>query len=146
MLDLANKVLFTSEMEDQPAVFRQTLSFLNNYIIYHFAAEEAAMAQFRYPGARYHTEFHDGLRWRSGEIITQATSEGVSEEVKEESYLLIEDWLIYHTLQTDRELAVFLQERARGGGIVHLPDIKALKSSGLLPMDFDEAVASGMTV
>ncbi len=144
LLNLANKVLFTDGLDKEPAFFHQTLSFLNNYIIYHFAAEEAAMDQFGYPRARFHIEFHDRLRRESAEIIARARPEGGSKEVKAAIYLLLEDWLIYHIRETDHELATFLQDRAPKRDVVRLQDIRALKSSGRLPKDFDETVAAGL--
>jgi len=144
LLDLANEVLY-GDLDEEPLLFQRALSFLSNYIIYHFTAEEAAMTESGYPRARFHQEFHDRLRRAFSALVTQAANEGVSKALKLAIYFLLEDWLLYHIRETDRELAAFLRDTSPGGTIRRLPEIRPLKASGALPAEFDERVLAGVS-
>ena len=132
LLDLANRVIEASE-DASPAIFHRTLIFLVNYAVDHFAAEEAAMDQTAYPGARFHREFHDRLRRETAGIVAQAKQEGSSKKVQLAVQFMLEDWLIYHIRETDRELANHLRTHSQGATILYLPVVRERKTNDAIP-------------
>jgi hemerythrin len=141
LLALANQVLDTPD-EASPATFLRAVSFLARYIVDHFAAEEAVMAQAGYPGARFHLEFHARLRRETAEIVTCSQREGASKKVKLAVSFMLEDWLIYHIRETDRELANFLRDHSAGGTVLRLPEIRPLRSTGDGAGSIETAIAA----
>ena len=139
LLDLANRVIEAPE-DASPAIFHRALSFLANYIVDHFAAEEAAMDQTAYPGARFHREFHDRLRRETAGIVALAKQEGSSKKVKLTVQFMLEDWLIYHIRETDRELANHLRSHSPGATILYLPVVRERKTKDAIPEDVEPAI------
>jgi len=141
LLALANQILDTPD-EASPAIFLRAVSFLARYIIDHFAAEEAVMAQAEYPGTRFHLEFHDRLRRETAEIVRRSQREGASKSTKLAVSFMLEDWLIYHIRETDRDLANFLRDRSVGGKVLRLPDISPLRGAGNDAEGIETAIAA----
>jgi hemerythrin len=139
LFGLANEVLEASDLEANPAPFQRAVAFLASYTIHHFAAEEAAMAESGYPGARFHMEFHDRLRRECAAIVARTKREGVRKEIKLSISFMLEDWLIYHIRETDRELAGFLRDHSPGATIPHLPDVRTVRESEVIPAGLDES-------
>jgi hemerythrin len=139
LLALANQVLETPD-EASPAIFVRAVSFLARYVIDHFAAEEAVMAG--YAGARFHMEFHDRLRRETAEIVACSQREGASKKTKLSVSFMLEDWLIYHIRETDRELANFLRDHSAGGKVSRLPDIRTLQGAGDGAASIETAIAA----
>ena len=84
------------------------LSFLQTYALTHFGEEEEAMRETHYPGYARHKAQHDGFlrdllhltrdqEKRSGPGVTAVR---LGEWV--------EDWLVAHVMETDREMARYL--------------------------------------
>jgi len=122
-----------------PALFRHAVSFFASYVIDHFAAEEAAMADTRYSGARFHKDLHDRLRRECAAIVAHSKRKGMCKVIKLSIYFMLEDWLIYHIRETDHELAGFLRDHSPGATILHLPDVRTVRESGVIPSGFDES-------
>jgi hypothetical protein len=54
-------------------------------------------------------------------------------------YFMLEDWLIYHIRETDRELAGFLRDQSPRATIPQLPDVRVVREAGLIPAGFDQS-------
>jgi hemerythrin len=143
LLDLANRVIEASE-DAPPAIFHRALTFLVNYTVDHFAAEEAAMDRTAYPGARFHREFHDRLRREIAGIVAQAKQEGSSKKAQLAVQFMLEDWLIYHIRETDRDLANHLRNHSPGATILYLPAVRERKSNAATPEDVEPAIKAAV--
>jgi hemerythrin len=134
LLDLANRVIEAAE-EASPAIFDRALSFLAQYIVDHFAAEEVAMEQTAYPGARFHREFHERLRRQTAGMVAQAKQDGSSGKVKLAVQSMLEDWLIFHMRETDRDLADHLRNHSLGATILYLSVAREREPIDIIPED-----------
>lgn len=81
--------------------------FLDEYIVYHFEAEEQAMSKYDYPGAFLHTAEHtnfiediSALR----EEFEKNASSGLVIKVQRQ----VVDWLLNHIGGPDKKLGAFL--------------------------------------
>ena len=135
---LANAVVYSENLERSPDQFRHAVRSLVAYLDCRLRSEEQVMSRTGYPSRLFHTAFHEHIRYQAGEIAARAERQGDREETKDAIYLMIEDWLVYHVLTADRELARFLGEARPMGSIARLPSIRALKPEGSLPSDVDE--------
>jgi hemerythrin-like metal-binding protein len=93
----------TSDEETQ----HQVLGELIRCTMAHFAAEEAAMESFGYPGLRQHQQEHQDL---TSEVLDYTATSGrelTEAAIGLESYA--HHFLTWHILQSDRRLADFLR-------------------------------------
>jgi hemerythrin-like metal-binding protein len=138
LFDMANEILFDGRLEEDPAKFRHAVALLFSYLEYHFASEELAMLDQNYASRRFHAAFHDHVRREARAISAKLAEEASLDEVKSEIFFVLEDWVVYHAGDADRQLATYLRESAPAGTVPHLPGIRPLKACGSIPADFDE--------
>ena len=98
------------------------------------------MDQTAYPGARFHRKFHDRLRRETAGIVAQAKQEGSSKKAQLAVQFMLEDWLIYHIRETDRELANHLRNHSSGATILYLPVVRERKTKDAIPEDVEPAI------
>ena len=137
LLELANQVVKPSAIKSDGPMFEGALKFLEEYVIYHFAAEEYAMAESDYPNIIHHNQLHSTFRKDVAAFVAQASREGDSKDLRLKVSFAIENWLLEHIRITDRDLAQFLKQQGRAVS-VRLPDARTLKTAGKLPEDFNE--------
>jgi hemerythrin-like metal-binding protein len=103
---------------EEPASAKQALSFLADYVLSDFKTEEALMRQHHYPFAdehqRQHLTFADNFTKLRGAI---ESGKYHPLYLTFRVQLLLVDWLINHTAQTDRHLARFLHNLERQGSL-----------------------------
>lgn len=103
---------------EEPAAARQALGFLADYALGHFKTEESLMHQNHYPFAEEHTRQHRTF----AEYFAKLRGE-IESGKRHPLYLvfrvqlLLVDWIINHTAQTDRHLARFLHNLERTGNL-----------------------------
>ena len=102
------------------------------------------MLQRSYNRRRFHSAFHDHIRREAQDVAARLSREGGFEEARQAIFFMLEDWVVYHVADADRQLAAYLGEHAQGGVPARLPDIRPLKAAGALGPDFDESVLVGV--
>jgi hemerythrin len=112
------------------------LTFLSNYVDYHFAAEENVMHSTGYERAEQHQHWHNTFRKEVASLVEQARTEGVSKGLKLKLSFAIENWLLDHIRITDRQLAQHLVHQS-GLRVIELPSPKALVISGKISENID---------
>lgn len=143
LFDMGNRVLeaASGKIVDD-AVFGEALMFLDGYIIYHFAAEEHVMRGAGYPRYAAHRQWHERFRKEVSDLVALAQGKETSTALAARLAFMMEEWLIEHIRITDRDLAVFLQQK-KDGALMLLPTVETLKMSGELPDDLDERFVQG---
>jgi hemerythrin len=141
---MANEILFSDELAQSHDLFRRAVTFLVSYVEYHFASEELAMFQSSYNRRRFHAAFHDHVRREAQDIADRMKHDAHFEETRQAIFFMLEDWVVYHVVDADRQLATHLGEDSPAGTLARLPDIRPLKAAGALAADFDERVLVGV--
>jgi hemerythrin len=94
---------------------RQTLNFLRDYVIFHFADEEQAMARQGFPQAvahkAQHQEFSEQLVGLREKLLSGDRDVAVMAQTK--AWLV--DWWLEHINQVDREMAAYLLRHPSAG-------------------------------
>jgi hemerythrin len=139
MFEMANRVVAATFDGKQIELFQETLSFLQGYVLYHFAAEEHVMKKTGYPRYEPHRNWHEQFRQKVSGYMNRAQTRGISRELTLEISYAIEDWLKEHIRITDKDLASHLNAHEDKTAI-ELPTPGTLKKTGELPMDFNEDV------
>jgi hemerythrin len=94
------------------------LGYLGEYVVTHFEAEEALMAELAYPSAAAHTAEHarftrEFVRMRDGFARAGPDAELVARVRRE-----VCDWVIRHVTEADRQLAAFVRGSGERAGAV----------------------------
>jgi len=90
----------------------RTLAFLQQYVEFHFAAEERFMAEQRFPGLERHREEHAWLLQAVGEIEADHRRDGPTAGATARVERFLSDWVRTHIGVTDLGMARFVR-RAR---------------------------------
>jgi hemerythrin len=144
LLDLANEVVTFQAGTMHPELFDQALTFLLGYSAYHFVAEEAVMTELEYPERDRHFDNHRRLQRAVADVVAEARIKGATEACKGEVARFLNDWIVHHIRESDREMATFLRSRPIDPKAITLPDVNSLKSCRALMPDFDEEIAAGV--
>ncbi len=83
------------------------IAFLQDYVITHFRAEEAAMETASYPACGAHRAEHAQFISQIGELEQKLTHEGAGVHVVLLTIRTAVDWLVNHIRRTDRQFAGF---------------------------------------
>jgi hemerythrin-like metal-binding protein len=94
---------------DGVAALKTVLQKLTNYAAEHFAAEEALMAQYDFPGLSTHRDRHEEFRDKLAEFMDAHSAAKAGAPVTVLLYL--QDWLKNHLLKTDKQYSNFLNAR-----------------------------------
>jgi hemerythrin len=97
--------------QDKDAV-ASYLSFLREYVAYHFAAEEREMLTHGYPGLAKHESEHVQFKNRVNQLYDSFLAHGVTIPILVAAISSSGEWLVNHIHKTDKALAAFLLERS----------------------------------
>jgi hemerythrin len=109
LFDLVNRLFYSMQAAASDKKIRQVLAELIRYTMTHFAAEEAAMEAYGYPGLNEHRQEHEKLTAQVLEFIERYHTG----HAKISSSLLdfLQNWLTGHILGSDHDFAQFLFSR-----------------------------------
>jgi hemerythrin len=138
LIELGNRVVAPTAIDNDPALFQEALGFLAAYVDYHFASEEHVMRESGYPHYQQHLAWHHRFRQEVAEFVRQEHAHGDSKPLRLKVSFAIEDWLLAHIQIMDAALAKFLRQQ-RGGTVIKFPDVRTLQEAGAITHDFNEA-------
>jgi hemerythrin len=111
LINRVNALLDACNQQKENEEIGKYLSFLREYVAYHFAAEERTMTEQRYPGLKQHEEEHEAFKARVHDLYRSYTGRGVSIPTLVMTIRSSCDWLVNHIMKTDRAMADFLKTR-----------------------------------
>jgi hemerythrin len=88
---------------------RETLKFLNDYVIFHFGEEEKIMTEHNYPDYPNHKAQHEFFTKSLEEIKEQFEAKGPTVDLVIRTNRFLTDWLINHIRKIDKVLGSFLK-------------------------------------
>ena len=91
------------------------LSFLESYVIEHFAAEEKIQRDYIYPGYKDHKAIHDAFMTDVANLKQQFAEKGPSLTMVLTTKETVVDWLIHHIMKVDRQLGDYLKQSGYKG-------------------------------
>jgi hemerythrin len=111
---LLNRLSELSEAVDQRLGSGQivrTLSFLSEYVDFHFGTEEKHMTANDYPGYEGHKAAHEEFKATLARLSEDFEEEGATTGLAESINTLLINWFLKHILAVDQELGRFCNER-----------------------------------
>lgn len=131
LFHLANSAVEGGGEDGSDKQFFAALSFLSDYIQFHFAAEESAMEQSNFPERELHRRAHQHFREVIGELVEDALETAQIADLRQRLSELISGWLTAHIRQADKTLAAHLRRHALDG-IGGWPSADELLASGAI--------------
>lgn len=93
---------------------KDTMYFMQEYVITHFADEEAYMEEINYPDIEEHKKIHINFKEGVFNYVNRLETEGYSEELAQEFGAKIMAWLIMHVAATDQKIGEYVRNKEEG--------------------------------
>ncbi len=87
------------------------VAFLTDYVVFHFGTEEKHMDRFKYSSAAQHKAQHEQFVTVFTKLKGRLISEGINDQLVQETKELVVDWLVKHIKFSDRALGMFLRHK-----------------------------------
>ena len=110
LIGLANQVLGACYVGQGGAIIADVVDQLIDYTRYHFDREIDILEKYDYPDLAMHRREHDDLIKRVLQIKARIDDEK-ADEISLETMLFLQDWLINHVMEHDRDYGAFLRQR-----------------------------------
>ncbi len=94
---------------------KATMSFMQEYVLVHFKAEEALQKAISYPDLEAHKEAHDDLKQTVADYTEIFATEGYLEETVQAFGAKLMTWLIMHVGVADQKIGEYLKQQQQGG-------------------------------
>ena len=106
----ANEVASDEVMADDTK-FHEALDNLEEYVHYHFRAEEHAINIYDYDGLEKHKTQHRRLMKEVAELFIRTKREGASKGLKVELQYMFADCIVLHIKEWDKPFAAFMKTK-----------------------------------
>lgn len=94
---------------------KETMAFMQEYVVIHFQAEEAYQAKINYPDMENHLKIHRDFKKMVDDYVIALDGNGYSQETIQELAGKLMAWLIMHVAQTDQKIGEYV--KSQGGEI-----------------------------
>ena len=109
LISKINNLLDAVESSQEQATAMRMLNFLNDYVVYHFEAEENLQKEVGYPGLADHQKQHEALKQTVADLTEMLTEEeGSSPAFVEQLNKKVVEWLYKHIEGYDRSVAEYI--------------------------------------
>ena len=93
----------------------ETLVFLVNYAVRHFADEEALQILYDFPDYENHKKKHDDFKVTVTELVERFKNSASPEELNNDINKIVVRWLIQHIQREDRKIGEHIRRSAPKG-------------------------------
>lgn len=99
------------EWEDKLPKVKETMEFMQSYVVTHFDDEEAYQQEIGYPYAEEHREVHENFKAEVGEFAAKFEAEGYLEDSVQQFAGKLLAWLINHVAAMDQKIGDFVRSK-----------------------------------
>ncbi|WP_031514732.1 bacteriohemerythrin [Desulfofalx alkaliphila] len=100
-----------TDWEEKLAQVKETMAFMQEYVIFHFDDEEAYQESINYPDLENHKKAHAKFKASVGQYAERLDKEGYSEELVQEFGGKLMTWLIMHVAAMDQKIGEYVQSQ-----------------------------------
>ena len=93
--------------EEKLIAVKETMSFMQEYVVTHFHDEEVYHEQINYPGIEEHKEAHRKFKQAVSDYAVRMETEGYTEDLVQEFGGKLMTWLIMHVAVMDQRLGEY---------------------------------------
>ena len=117
-VDMQHKQLFQQvsdliaacEAGSDIAKLQDTLIFLVNYAVRHFADEEALQLEYNYPDYENHKQMHEDFKKTVGELVQRFKDSGSSDVLRSDLNKILARWLVIHIKTEDKKIGEYIRK------------------------------------
>ena len=107
-----NEFLSAIKDNSETTILESTLAKFMEYSRIHFSTEEKYMQRVKYPSYALHRKIHESFvvktRYYAG-LLSKHKKDDLAQEI----WNFIKDWMVNHILIEDKKIKVFIEERQR---------------------------------
>ncbi|WP_423229824.1 bacteriohemerythrin [Clostridium aceticum] len=93
---------------------KETMVFMQEYVVVHFDDEEMYQEKIQYPDLDEHKQKHIQFKEAVGNYVKRFNEEGYSEELVQEFSGKLVAWLIMHVAAMDQKIGEYVDTQERG--------------------------------
>lgn len=97
--------------EDRLNKAKETLEFLQGYVIFHFEDEEKYQESINYPDLEIHREAHKNFKAGIDEYVEIFAEGGFTEDKMQEFSAKLMTWLIMHVGKMDQKIGEYVRSK-----------------------------------
>ncbi len=86
---------------------KETIDFMQKYVVIHFDDEEAYQLRINYPGYKAHKEIHENFKSEVREFANKFENENFDETLANEFAGKLMAWLINHVASSDQKIGEY---------------------------------------
>ncbi|SHE69524.1 bacteriohemerythrin [Desulforamulus putei] len=89
---------------------QETLEFMKDYVVIHFADEETYQAEIAYPEREKHQATHEQFKAEIEKYVAKLNDDGYNEETVKELGGRLLAWLVYHVAGDDQKIGRYVAQ------------------------------------
>ncbi|MGF7185854.1 hemerythrin [Desulfitispora alkaliphila] len=105
------KVNQEGDWEEKLEKVKETMAFMQEYVVFHFDDEEKYQEKINYPDLENHKEAHKKFKQAVNNYAKRLEQENYTQELVQEFSGKLMAWLIMHVAATDQKIGKYVQER-----------------------------------
>lgn len=90
---------------------KETMEFMQGYVIIHFDDEEAYQEEIQYPDKEQHRQIHENFKAEVGEFAKKFEEQNYPEDLVQQFAGKLMAWLINHVAVSDQKIADFVKSQ-----------------------------------
>ncbi len=113
LIDAINRLLDACAQGKGRTEIADTLKFLDNYIIRHFADEEVLQTRYGYPDIVNHKRYHETFKKTVKDIVNEFQAGGATVVLVGKVNNAIASWLLTHIKREDVKVAAHIRQKTK---------------------------------
>ena len=97
--------------EEKVEKVKETMTFMQEYVVVHFRDEEEYQEQINFPETDSHKLAHEKFKQAVAEYAEKVVEQNYSEEIVQEFGGKVMTWLILHVAGTDQKIGEYVQRQ-----------------------------------
>ena len=109
---LVSDIVEACEAGTDTAKLHDTLMFLVNYAVKHFADEESVQLEYNFPEYEEHKQIHEDFKKTVNELVKRFKISGSSQELSSDVNKILIKWLVNHIQTEDKKIGEHIRSLA----------------------------------
>jgi len=109
--DFLSTMQSKGDWNDKLEKVKETMSFMQEYVVVHFNDEEAYQDKIGYPERDEHKKAHADFRATINRYVEIFNTQGFNEELVQEFGAKLMTWLIMHVAKADKKIGEYVESK-----------------------------------
>lgn len=109
--EFIRNVQLEGNWDDKLDKVKETMEFMQEYVVYHFNDEEAYLEEIQYPDIIMHKKIHEDFKKVIADYVELFNQGGFTEEKVQELSAKLMTWLIMHVGKMDQKIGEYVRDK-----------------------------------